>query len=332
MFPYFVEGLNKGASKTEFEELQAAFPAQLPQSLMALYMENNGQDRSTIGVLFGQQLLPIQEIIGHYKTWLDIIDQGLDGLEDDMSSVPEHAVKENYAHPNWLPLTHDQSGNHIGLDFAPNANGVMGQVINFGRDENEKHVLATSLDDFLMKMSTLLDRADVMHDKNMFSIHDLHLIDALKKIDSLPEIMPAKDTQLISIWCVHVTLKQLPKNYFSLRNKPTNRLDNLRAKLSVLVDALLFKRRFRRDFDLNQVFYEQLSYASKVQDSDQLFPVKVMMTHPRFRHNHDELMQAFKAKNLTEASALLTVDDHEYIGQKYVNEFVTFIGNFKIEI
>lgn len=154
----------------------------MPQSLKDLYRENDGQNQSTIGVLFGQQLLPIKEITSNYKSWLDVIEQGLDGLDDDMSSLPDGAVKKTYAHAYWLPLTHDQSGNHIGLDFAPDTNGIEGQVINFGRDENKKKVFANSLDEFFLHMTKLLDRADVLQDENSFTLHNLHLIDALKKL------------------------------------------------------------------------------------------------------------------------------------------------------
>mgnify|MGYP006198197397 CR=1 FL=1 len=45
------------------------------------------------------------------------------------------AVDPAYINPRWIPLTHDGSGNHIGLDFDPWPGGRVGQVILFGRDE-----------------------------------------------------------------------------------------------------------------------------------------------------------------------------------------------------
>lgn len=54
-------------------------------------------------------------------------------------------VKPVYANRNWIPLT--AGSDH--LDFDPGPNGTVGQVINFGRDEDEKDVIASSFGDFL---------------------------------------------------------------------------------------------------------------------------------------------------------------------------------------
>ncbi|MFJ9499072.1 SMI1/KNR4 family protein [Brevibacillus centrosporus] len=45
----------------------------------------------------------------------------------------------------WLPISKDWGGNHLGLDLDPDEQGRMGQVINFGRDEEVKYVVALSL-------------------------------------------------------------------------------------------------------------------------------------------------------------------------------------------
>jgi cell wall assembly regulator SMI1 len=70
---------------------------------------------------------------------------------------PEGAVDPAYINPRWIPLTHDGSGNHIGLDFDPWPRGRVGQVILFGRDEDVKAVLAESLGKFLEWIADLLE-------------------------------------------------------------------------------------------------------------------------------------------------------------------------------
>ena len=40
-----------------------------------------------------------------------------------------------------MPSLSDDEGNHIGVDLNPGPAGTVGQVINFGRDEEKKHVL-----------------------------------------------------------------------------------------------------------------------------------------------------------------------------------------------
>ena len=72
-------------------------------------------------------------------------------------SWPEGAVDPAYINPRWIPLTHDGSGNHIGLDLDPWPGGRVGQVILFGRDEDVKVVLADSLGTFLEWIAGLLE-------------------------------------------------------------------------------------------------------------------------------------------------------------------------------
>lgn len=66
-----------------------------------------------------------------------------------MSSDPPGAVKPMDTNRSWIPLTREHGGNHIDLDFDPGPDGVVGQVIAYGRDEDEKRLLANSFREFL---------------------------------------------------------------------------------------------------------------------------------------------------------------------------------------
>lgn len=68
--------------------------------------------------------------------------------EIDFTSYPEGAIKKIYFHYKWVPLFKDHSGNFIGLDFDPDVNGKKGQVIVFGRDEENMIVVADDLESF----------------------------------------------------------------------------------------------------------------------------------------------------------------------------------------
>jgi len=115
------------------------------------------------------------------KSWKEIIDDGLDGLSDSCSSKELDKVKCEYANTKWLPLIGDWSGNFIGLDFDPDSKGSKGQVINFGRDEEEKYVFADSLEEFLLLLEKLLENPRVtVRDDGNYSYNNTHFIDALK--------------------------------------------------------------------------------------------------------------------------------------------------------
>lgn len=103
-----------------------------------------------------------------------------------MSSKPEKCIKCLYVNKLWIPIAHDDSGNHIGIDLDPDVNGKLGQIINFGRDEDEKFVIANSLNEFLELMIKIIrsDDFEVLEEKEfIFELNGIgHAIDYLKSI------------------------------------------------------------------------------------------------------------------------------------------------------
>lgn len=67
-------------------------------------------------------------------------------------SIPPDCIHSTYAHPMWIPIITDQTGNCIGLDLSPptTGNGKWGQVILFGRDFDTKYLIADNFGDFLL--------------------------------------------------------------------------------------------------------------------------------------------------------------------------------------
>ena len=62
---------------------------------------------------------------------------------------PPDTIQKVYAHPQWIPLAKDFSGNNIAVDLCPGPRGTWGQVILFGRDCETKYVVARSWASFL---------------------------------------------------------------------------------------------------------------------------------------------------------------------------------------
>ncbi|SIO66800.1 Cell wall assembly regulator SMI1 [Singulisphaera sp. GP187] len=95
-----------------------------------------------------------EEILPHWQQWTDFADFEDEGAPEggsfsDSEVFPVDAIQVRYACRGWIPLYASHS-NYLGIDLAPGPRGVVGQVINFGRDENEhKSVLATSWAQFL---------------------------------------------------------------------------------------------------------------------------------------------------------------------------------------
>lgn len=154
--------LNPGATSAEFAQLEQHIGQSLPKELFAFLSEHNGQKQSAkLGAYVGRELLSIEGICKQWDVWRSIDEAAMnDDCAEFMSSNPPGAVKAMYTNRRWIPLTHDYGGNHIGLDFDPGPIGTVGQVIAYGRDEDEKQLLANSFGEFLPIMVAAVREED----------------------------------------------------------------------------------------------------------------------------------------------------------------------------
>ena len=74
-----------------------------------------------------------------------------ESFDDDQLSID--FIRQVYWCNGWIPLAHDGGGNHVGIDLDPPKGGARGQVINFGRNERIKFVLAPTWDAFLAQLA-----------------------------------------------------------------------------------------------------------------------------------------------------------------------------------
>jgi len=93
------------------------------------------------------------------------------------TSTPENAIRKKYFHYKWLPLFSDLGGNYIGIDFDPDIKGIKGQIINFGRDEENMFVVADSLENFFGLLLTEIKNPNT----KLLNLEN-HLIDILRAL------------------------------------------------------------------------------------------------------------------------------------------------------
>jgi len=162
--------LKEGATQEQLEKLERVIGLELPESVKAFYRIHDGQTKG-YGPIFGLQLLSINGIIGSWKTWYALKDDGMnEEFAGRMTSRPAGTIKKFYLNLRWIPFTHDQSGNHLGIDFDPDVKGRLGQIIAFGRDENEKKLIANSFPEFLENYIRQLDQVEWSLDKTGWTI------------------------------------------------------------------------------------------------------------------------------------------------------------------
>lgn len=137
----------EAATMEEIRQVEKKINQRLPDPLKELYLCNNGEDERAASLL-GFSLSPLEELYAQWQVWDELRDQWNEE-EGGCTSYPEGHIKTVYINSLWIPFTHDGGGNHIGMDLDPDEKGTYGQIINFGGDEDDKFVIAPSLNDFL---------------------------------------------------------------------------------------------------------------------------------------------------------------------------------------
>ena len=74
-------------------------------------------------------------------------------------------MKAQYANKKWIPFAIIGGNCYLGLNFDPEANGKAGQVVNFGREEEQKTVIADSFEEFVDWYISELERGNYLIEK-----------------------------------------------------------------------------------------------------------------------------------------------------------------------
>lgn len=138
--------LNPPATKSQIGELQMAVGHELPTEFWASYLIHDGSHANS-GPIAGLPLMSLKEIRSNWESWAEIASYEDEDLDEPCQSVPLHAVQLKYAHAGWLPFCGD-SQNFVAIDFAPGKSGKYAQVINTGRDDEIRHVIAHDIGGF----------------------------------------------------------------------------------------------------------------------------------------------------------------------------------------
>lgn len=181
--PTVFDTINPAPMPGELSKLTGNTEFTLPDEVIKLYEENDGGERGNL--IYGMELLSIAKILNELQNWRELEDVGDNGL---YSSYPENAIKLRYTNHGWLPLLSDGSGNHIGVDMDPGPNGLLGQVINFGRDEDHKFVIASSFTEFLKMINSYINAGRWVVNDGAPSLDGYMLIDALRIDLSIPAL------------------------------------------------------------------------------------------------------------------------------------------------
>lgn len=183
--------LRPGVSKRDLTRFEKVIGRALPEDVRQSWLIHDGQGHlpeefyatdepipESLGLLFGNKLNPLinsknclssRPVLAEWKFWKDLIEREdepgyWDDFDGPCTSFPEGAIRCKYSHPGWLPLVTVMDSEYLGTDLAPGPEGVVGQLINFGRDCQAKYVLAASWAHFLEDFADELEAGNFVID------------------------------------------------------------------------------------------------------------------------------------------------------------------------
>jgi cell wall assembly regulator SMI1 len=309
------EYLNPSASDEEIQSIEQRIGCSMPKEFIDLYKNCNGESDKGLGVGFGLRLLSIQEMHREMDNWDKIISDGLEDFNDECKSTPKNAIQLVYANRNWVPIFADGGGNFLGMDFDPGPKGKVGQVINFGRDEEEKRVLSKTLGSLFTLMLGLSKKEYAgLNDDGSFHVANIHFIDAIKSAQKLDQIVAQRspDYGYFSIWMSPNSLSSLPENYFEKNvTEETN---------------------FYKDFSVATEDAFSVSWSSKEDGSVGNIEERLRFEMYIEKYKED-LLNACEEANISQTSVVCMIKDYNYASRQEIMQKcngVLFMGAYKV--
>jgi cell wall assembly regulator SMI1 len=169
--PELLGNLEEGATTKEINAFEKAIGRKLPKEVRQSFRAHNGERTEGPSIVAGLPFGSLAWASYEWSSWT--MYQGREHLELPISelkllygSEPKNAIQLRYANRDWIQLLDLADGNYFGLDFSPGPQGVSGQVINFGRNENHKKVWAWSWGWFLNDLAEELEAGNFRYDSD----------------------------------------------------------------------------------------------------------------------------------------------------------------------
>jgi cell wall assembly regulator SMI1 len=172
--PHLILAINEGATQKDIETLETVVGKKLPDEFVDFYKIHNGQNEQQFreGLINSEELLSINEIIGQWECWKELLDNGdleYEGLIP--TSEPEKGIKNDWWNPLWIPFTHDGSGNHICIDLDPASGGTFGQVIRMWHDSGYRKLYASSFTEYISNYISGLETGQFVYVQKFGLVH-----------------------------------------------------------------------------------------------------------------------------------------------------------------
>lgn len=203
VIPEVIDSLNPGASDDAIQLAEKVIGFDLPENVRELYRLHNGQSGNS-GLFFGLPFLSLEEALREWQLWSELAEERSSILDADIISIPPNHIREVYANKGYFPISKDGGGNNLVIDMDPDIDGKKGQVINCGRDEAMRYVIAEDIAGFLQFIISQLEnknfrveREEGYADLFLKTPANAHFMDTLKDLE-LPFGVESETTEPLS--------------------------------------------------------------------------------------------------------------------------------------
>lgn len=132
--------LNPPLNDDDFLRVEIQINTQIPEDLKALYQWKNGQESGCYDAFVNNSMfIPLEE--------------ALEIAQELTSMIGEDFEIENWWNENWIPIFHNGGGDYICYDTRGIFTGNAGQIIEYWNRDNDRNVIAASLEDFLNQLN-----------------------------------------------------------------------------------------------------------------------------------------------------------------------------------
>jgi cell wall assembly regulator SMI1 len=141
-----------GATDAELAAFEDVVGVGVPAELRELWGLCGGQATvdAGVGVFPGLDFLGPEPAAKEWLMWRSLREEStaeeLAELSSFATSRPVGAIALSYSCAGWIPVWRFATApDYIGIDLEPGPTGTVGQIITFGRDQDDKVVVAESL-------------------------------------------------------------------------------------------------------------------------------------------------------------------------------------------
>jgi cell wall assembly regulator SMI1 len=200
--PEILQSLKPGATKAKLTRVEEALGVALPPEVRASYLLHDGQSegadglfpRGFAGLSSEFPLLLLDGALGQWRSW----NEGVDGGEfDGATSAPVPGFRPHRWNAGWLPIA-SAGGDSLCVNLAPGENGLLGQVILFGRERFVPGWIAGSLTALLTRLAgylgaTMQRGASVLSTRDPTPAEEALIADVLRRLREHFHAWPTKE-------------------------------------------------------------------------------------------------------------------------------------------